>query len=79
MWQYILYAVTFFFVTLLIQSVVHKLLLSNGKKNKSLWTGYQIVVCLCVLGLATGKLYCFASIIGFVVADEIGKKNGWHE
>ena len=32
--QYILYAVAFFCVTLLIQSVVHKFLLSKGKKNR---------------------------------------------
>lgn len=78
MGMYVLYAACFFAITLLIQFLLRKVNCKRNNANVNIWTGYQVVICLCILGLVTGRLHFLASVIGFVVADEIGKKSGWH-
>ena len=75
--MYMIYGICFFIITLLIQFIINKINNQrNGNKIK-IWMGYHVVICLCVLGLVTNNLHYLASVIGFVIADEIGKKQGW--
>ena len=75
--MYMIYGICFFIITLLIQFIINKINNQrNGNKIK-IRMGYHVVNCLCVLGLVTNNLHYLASVIGFVIADEIGKKQGW--
>lgn len=75
--MYMTYGICFFIITLLIRFIINKINdQRNGNKIK-IWMGYQVVICLCVLGLVTKDLHYLAAVIGFVIADEFGKKQGW--
>ena len=77
MLEYLLYGVVFFLITLLIQYFMY----GRGKNRKrtfDFWKGSNVVIILCVLGLTFHEIHYLASVIGFVIADEMGKKNGWH-
>lgn len=75
MLEMILYAVGFFLVTLLIQYLLSK------RKNRSkltIWQGTSSIVAICILGIVFQNINYLAAILGFVIADEIGKEVGWH-
>lgn len=71
---YILYGVGFFVFTLVIQYMMYKV-----KGKAFFWTGYSVIIILCIGGLYCKDLNYFASIIGFLLADEIGEKMRWHQ
>lgn len=71
--EIILYGIAFFVATIIIQYVLHKL-----GKNKSFWTGSTTIISMCVLGICFHSVNYLAAIIGFIIADEIGGKLGWH-
>ena len=50
----------------------------NQQKKRlfDFWKGSTVVITLCVLGLIFHETHYFASVIGFLIADEVGKKNG---
>lgn len=71
----IMYAVGFFLITLLIQYLLSK------RKNKSkfiIWEGTSVITAICILGIVFQNTNYFASILGFIVADGIGREIGWH-
>ena len=75
MLETILYAFGFFLITLLLQYLLSR------RKNKcgvAIWEGTNTVIVICVLGIAMKNINYLAAILGFVVADEIGKSVGWH-
>ena len=75
--KYFIYGIGFFIATLLIQAVVHGI--SKGKNKRwMIYTGPSAITCLCVIGIMELEIAFLAAIIGFVVADEIGKAAGWH-
>lgn len=78
MFETVLYGIGFFLVTLLIQYIC-----SNIKKKKhgiisSFWVGTNTVVVICIMGIVFKEMNYFAAVIGFVLADDIGKSKGWH-
>lgn len=78
MMEYTIFAIGFFAVTLVIQGLLYK---KRGRYSKqvSFWTGSSVVIVLCVEGIYSKNLHTFASIIGFVTADMIGKSMNWHD
>lgn len=71
--EIILYGIAFFVATIIIQYILHKM-----GKIKSFWAGSTAIVSMCVLGIYFHSVNYLAAIIGFIIADEIGKKLGWH-
>lgn len=76
--EYWLYGIGYFILTLMIQYVLFKFRKNHNRGASSIWTGNTIVILLCVLGLLTQELNKFAAIIGYVLADWIGKEMGWY-
>lgn len=74
--DYVLYAVGFFGVTILIQYLLHKL--NKNKRKVKIWTGANPIIVMCTLGLIQTNISYLAAVIGFVLADEIGKTIGWN-
>lgn len=76
--EYWLYGIGYFILTLMIQYVLFKFRKNHNRGASSIWTGNTIVIILCVLGLLTQELNKFAAVIGYVLADRIGKEMGWY-
>lgn len=74
--NYIVYAIGFFLITITIQYLLHKFNKNSG--NNKFWTGTNTVVVICTLGLIQNKISYLAAVIGFILADEIGKTQKWH-
>lgn len=75
MLEMILYAVGFLLITLILQYLLSK------RKNKgvmAIWQGTNTVIVICILGIVTRNINYLAAVLGFVIADEIGKSAGWH-
>lgn len=79
MLEIILYGVGFFLVTIGIQAFLHKVRKNGNKGSTGIWTGMVTTITICILGIIMGKISFLAAVIGFVVADEIGEKIGWHD
>ena len=74
--DYVLYAVGFFLFTIIIQYLLYKL--NKNKRKVKIWTGRNPIIVMCTLGLIQTNISYLAAVIGFVVADEIGKTVGWN-
>ena len=76
--EMVLYGIGFFLITLLIQFLLSE---RNCRKNKqtTFWTGSSAIITICVLGIIDRNIHYLAAILGFVIADEIGKSAGWHK
>lgn len=74
----VLYGIGFCLCTLLIQIVLDKLRNKHNRGNTAIWVGNSAIVVICIMGLMTRNTNCFSSILGFIIADEIGKQMGWH-
>ena len=79
MLEMILYGVGFFLITLGIQVLLHKVRKNGNKGDFAIWTGMVTTITICVLGIIMKNISFLAAVMGFVVADEIGKKMGWHD
>lgn len=77
MWKYFIYGLVFFCTTLIIQYIANRVSKDN-KGRTPFFTGFEVVIGIALLGLIQGELFYFATIIGFVIADELGKTVGWH-
>lgn len=78
MTEKIIYVIGFFIITLLIQYLLHILRKDGNLTGSTLWVGTGVVIILCMFGIIKQDTNYFASIIGYVSADEIGKSLGWH-
>lgn len=74
--DYVLYAVGFFLCTILIQYLLHKL--NKNKRKVKIWSGKNPIIVICTLGIIQTNISYLAAVIGFVVADEIGRVIGWN-
>lgn len=75
MLEIIMYGVGFFLITLLIQYLLSK---RKNKSKLSIWEGTSVIIAICMMGIVFQNINYFAAILGFVVADGIGKEIGWH-
>lgn len=78
MFEYFLYGLGFFIITLILQFVLHKFRKNQNKGTGSIWTGTQAIVIIAAIGIINGQIQYLAAIIGFAIADEAGKSFGWH-
>lgn len=79
MGELIAYGVGFFIVTMCLQPFLHKVRKNGNMGQSALWTGYVTVITICVLGIVMKNVSFFGALIGFIVADQIGKMQGWHD
>lgn len=73
---YLLYGMAFFIITLLIQRLLCNYKKKGGRLN--IWIGWECLVVICILGIIQKEIAYFAAAIGFILADQIGEKLGWH-
>lgn len=78
MLEMVLYAIGFFLITMLIQYLLSK---RSHRKTHSIefWTGSSAIIAICVLGIISNNIHYLAAILGFVIADDVGKAAGWHK
>lgn len=74
----VLYGIGFCLCTLLIQGVLYKLRNKHNQGNTAIWVGNSAIIVICIMGLMTHNTNYFSAILGFIIADEIGKQMGWH-
>ncbi|WP_029319304.1 hypothetical protein [Butyrivibrio sp. AE3004] len=75
--DYWIYGIGFFIATLVIQYFAFRV--RKGKKdNWAIMTGETAVIAICLIGILEHNEIHYASIIGFVLADLIGKAAGLH-
>ena len=79
MLEIILYGVGFFLVTIGIQAFLHKVRKNGNNGSTGIWTGMVTTITICILGIYMRNISFLAAIMGFVIADEIGKKMRWHD
>lgn len=77
MLKIVFYAVGFFWVTILLQYLLHKFR-KNGNRGKSaIWVGRSAAIVICIMGVVMKNINYLGAILGFLIADEIGKQMGW--
>ena len=60
-----------------LQWLLHKVRKNRNTGNSAIWTGNEIIIAVCLLGLMTKNVNYFAALLGFVVGNEVGKQAGW--
>mgnify|MGYP000266532151 FL=1 len=79
MFEKILYVFGFLIFTLLLQWILYKIRRNHNRGDSAIWVGYGAIVVICVMGgVISNNVNYFSSIIGFVIGDKIGEKEGWH-
>lgn len=73
--RYVLYFIGFFLATVLIQWCGRN---HNRQGKAQIYTGPTVIIGMCVLGLVCKEQAYFTAILGFLLADSIGKQMGWH-
>lgn len=59
---------------------IHFVKVRKVSKNwNKIWTGTSAIVVICLLGIYSNNICYLAAVLGFAVADEIGKTVGWHK
>ena len=75
--NYFLYGLGFFILTLIIQYVLYKVR-KNQNKQYPVWAGTSVVIIIAMTGIITKNPVYLGSVIGYVMADQIGIELGWH-
>ena len=76
--QLIIYGVGFWICTLCIQFLLYKIRCNHNHGQNGIWVGGRAIVVICVVGILTHNINYLAAVLGFILADEIGKIAGWH-
>lgn len=74
----VLYAVGFFLITLLFQYLLHRFRKNGNRGIGAIWVGRSAVIVICVMGIVSREINYLGAVVGFLMADEVGKKKGWH-
>ena len=77
MFELILYAIGFFLITLLFQYLLHRFRKNGNRGNGAIWVGRSAAIVICITGIISKNINYLGSVLGFLIADEIGKKMGW--
>lgn len=72
-----MYGIGFFIATLLIQYLFYKVKYNTPQGANGIMVGTNAIVTICVLGMISHNVYFFSAVIGFVMADKLGRKMGW--
>lgn len=74
----VLYAVGFFLITLPFQYLLHRFRKNGNRGIGAIWVGRSAAIVICVMGIVSREINYLGAVVGFLMADEIGKKKGWH-
>ena len=77
MFELILYAIGFFLITLLFQYLLHRFRKNRNQGQGAIWVGRSAAIVICVMGIVSKNINYLGAVLGFLMADEIGKKMGW--
>lgn len=77
MFELTLYAVGFFLITLLFQYLLHRFRKNRNRGQGVIWVGRSAAIVICVIGIVSKDINYLGAVLGFLMADEIGKKMGW--
>lgn len=77
MLEMVIYAVGFFVFTIFLQWLLHKIRRNHNQGASAVWAGTGAMIVICVIGLLTKNTSYFAAMLGFIIADEVGKQAGW--
>lgn len=77
MFELILYAIGFFVITLLFQYLLHRFRKNGNRGKGAIWVGRSVIIVICVMGIVSKNINYFGAVLGFLMADEIGKKMEW--
>ncbi len=75
--NYFVYGIVFFILTLIIQYLLH-IFQKNKNKQYPIWTGTSVVTIIALTGIFTKTPYYLGAVIGYTIADRIGKELNWH-
>lgn len=78
MFDKVFYAVGFFLITLLFQHLLHRLRKNGNQGKGAVWVGRSAAVVICIMGVVTKNINYLGAVLGFLVADEMGRQMGWH-
>ena len=73
----VLYAVGFFLITLLFQYLLHRFRKNENRGQGAIWVGRSAAIVICVMGIVSKNINYLGAVLGFLMADEVGKKMGW--
>lgn len=74
----VLFTVGFFLITLLFQYLLHRFRKNGNCGAGAIWVGRSAAIVICVMGIVSREINYLGAVVGFLMADEIGKKMGWH-
>lgn len=77
MFELVLYAIGFFLITVLFQYLLHRFRKNGNRGKGAIWVGRSVVIVICVMGIVLKNINYLGAVLGFLMADEIGKKMGW--
>lgn len=77
MFELIIYAIGFFLITLLFQYLLHRFRKNGNRGQGAIWGGRSAAIVICVMGIVSKNTNYLGAVLGFLMADEIGKKMGW--
>lgn len=63
---------------MLLVTVALQFFLFKTNRNVSFWSGMDVVIIMCVLGLISNDISYLAGLLGYAVGDQIGRFAGWH-
>lgn len=73
-----IYGIGFFLCTLLLQYLLFKVRKNHNYGPTRVWVGSRAILVLCVVGIIDHNVGYLAAIVGFICADEVGKRMRWH-
>lgn len=77
MFKIVFYAIGFFLITLLFQYLLHRVRKNGNRGKGAVWVGRNAAVVICILGVVTKNINYLGAVLGFLLADGIGKQMGW--
>ena len=73
MFKIVFYAIGFFLLTLLLQYLLHKVRKNGNRGKGAVWVGRSAAIVICVMGIVSKNINYLSAVLGFLMADEIGK------
>lgn len=77
MYSLIVYSIGFFLITLLFQYLLHRFRKNRNRGKGAIWAGRNAAIAICFMGIVFKDIKYMGAVMGFLVADGIGKKMGW--
>lgn len=73
----IFHTISFFLITLLFQYLLHRFRKNGNRGQGAIWVGRSAAIAICMIGIILKDINYLGAVLGFLLADEIGKQMGW--